>query len=314
MEETSNTTTTSAEEHRKEYETKYFQRDVERKQKQELVQESKQIENQDVFWKEFNQRKSQLVQCFSNEKLQELQKFVNSNVYYLPNYDIRKVQDEIKDLAEKNSPTTKATKFSFSKKSKPTTPVMTPPTPTEEPRPIESYTPKKVFKNITETVTHLELEQDGDDFRIEHCTNSSLYLVNQMGSASFISHCNQCVIALGPITSSVWIESCTNCTFYICSQQIRIHKCENCTFYVWSKSGSIIEDCHGLLFGPYALQYNTTTQNEQWKQLEAQYNWTREQGQHKWREVKDFNWIKSNQKSPHFDLIDESKVSLLQIN
>lgn len=61
---------------------------------------------------------------------------------------------------------------------------------------------------------------------------------------------------LGPCATSVYLEDCQDCVFFISSHQMRIHECFNCQLYVRINSHPIFEDCTGLGFAPYCLHYD----------------------------------------------------------
>jgi hypothetical protein len=75
-----------------------------------------------------------------------------------------------------------------------------------------------------------------------------------IGSARF-EFLTNCQVFLGPCGTSVYLESCTNCIFFVWCHQLRIHTTNNSDLYVYVNSHPIIEDCSQLRFAPYALEY-----------------------------------------------------------
>ena len=90
-----------------------------------------------------------------------------------------------------------------------------------------------------------------------------------------------CTVVLGPVSGSVFIDNCSDCTFTIASQQQRIHNTHRfplpslftlsvlpfvflliliytsrCTIFTCCTSQPIIETCSQLLFGTYNIIYD----------------------------------------------------------
>ena len=68
----------------------------------------------------------------------------------------------------------------------------------------------------------------------------------------FFVHCS---ILCGPVSSSVFIEDCKDCTFVVACQQLRVHGTVQSLFYLHVTSRAIIEDCQQVSFAPYNLTY-----------------------------------------------------------
>ena len=62
-------------------------------------------------------------------------------------------------------------------------------------------------------------------------------------------------ILCGPVSSSVFIEDCKDCTFVVACQQLRVHGTVQSLFYLHVTSRAIIEDCRQVSFAPYNLTY-----------------------------------------------------------
>ena len=104
----------------------------------------------------------------------------------------------------------------------------------------------------------------------------------------------RCTILTGPVSGSLLMHNCIDCTVIVAARQFRIHHAESCTFLIHALSRPIIEHCKGLRFAPYPVQYNGLP-----KQLE-EAGLLRKSST--WRNVDDFRWLR-RQHSPNWELI-----------
>ncbi|TYZ67591.1 hypothetical protein PybrP1_003360 [[Pythium] brassicae (nom. inval.)] len=104
-----------------------------------------------------------------------------------------------------------------------------------------------------------------------------------------------CVVLTGPVWGSVWLENCHACEFVVASRQLRVHQSSTTSFHLRIGSHPIIEDCRGLAFGPYRLQY--TGLDEQL----AKIGLLADTGL--WSRVLDFKWHRAQQ-SPNWSVRD----------
>jgi tubulin-specific chaperone C len=137
---------------------------------------------------------------------------------------------------------------------------------------------------------------------IQDCSDVIISAPHLLGCAR-LERLNRSKIYLGPCCTSVYLESCTDCTILASSHQLRIHQCNNVNFYVRINGHPIFEDCTNLGFAPYILQYDgISTHFEESKLMSASC----------WNNVVDFRWHRSYQ-SPHWRSLSEKEwIPLLQ--
>lgn len=70
-----------------------------------------------------------------------------------------------------------------------------------------------------------------------------------------------CLVLIGPSSSSIFTRECKNCTFWIAAQQLRTRDCHNCTYYLYSKTEPVIESSTGLSFAPFCAFYPGQTEH-----------------------------------------------------
>ncbi|KAI9917744.1 hypothetical protein PsorP6_013120 [Peronosclerospora sorghi] len=142
---------------------------------------------------------------------------------------------------------------------------------------------------------------DVDDQRCVLILSSLKHCVVFVGVETSAIHgeaLEDCVVYIGAIHGSLWLESCTGCDFFAACRQLRVHSSTRTTFNLRISSHPIIEDCQQMQFGPYRLQFNG---------LEAQLerlNLQKDCGL--WAKVNDFKWHKTQQ-SPHWSIRDSSE-------
>ena len=110
----------------------------------------------------------------------------------------------------------------------------------------------------------------------------------------FLKELKNCTINCALSKSTVFVDNCTDCIFQLNCHQLRIHNTVNTTFYIFVTSKAIIEDCNNVIFTPYTFEYPNLKQDLKDFERENEHNY--------WKEIQDFNWLKENQKSPHFEL------------
>lgn len=53
------------------------------------------------------------------------------------------------------------------------------------------------------------------------------------------------------MSTSIFVENCTNSKLYLSCQQLRTHSSKNLDIYLRVRSRAIIEDCTNIRFAPY---------------------------------------------------------------
>eukprot|EP00013_Stygamoeba_regulata_P001906 CAMPEP_0177630436 /NCGR_PEP_ID=MMETSP0447-20121125/1209_1 /TAXON_ID=0 /ORGANISM="Stygamoeba regulata, Strain BSH-02190019" /LENGTH=341 /DNA_ID=CAMNT_0019131841 /DNA_START=151 /DNA_END=1176 /DNA_ORIENTATION=+ len=134
--------------------------------------------------------------------------------------------------------------------------------------------------SISESLTTSDRIQDLSLHRLERVRFT--YLLQS--TVVRITHARHCTIVLAPVTSSVFVDHCEECIFYVASHQVRIHNSVSCTFYTHAQSPPIIEDCSSLRFAPYLCGSSFAERALQ------TLGWSEEN--QNWSKVVDFRWLK----------------------
>lgn len=133
------------------------------------------------------------------------------------------------------------------------------------------------------------------------CRCDDVIVVASKASALTLQELSRCrVFVTVVVQSSVAIRNCTDCEFHFRAKQVRVFESRNCSFYVASATPPIIEKSCELKFGPYRL---VSEASKQLGDLQATSTESMPEDCH--RQVKDFNWLRTDQKSPNWCEISE---------
>ena len=92
--------------------------------------------------------------------------------------------------------------------------------------------------------------------------------------------CTNCVIVMGPCSSSTFIRNCSNCKFVITCQKLRLRDCENIEVMLYTQTEPIIESSKNVKFSCHNYEYDEMF--DQMKDAKLSY-WN-----NKWTNVFDF--------------------------
>ncbi|KAM4040530.1 tubulin-specific chaperone C [Anomaloglossus baeobatrachus] len=300
------------------------QKEVEKK-RQEKDEQAVQEEKSGYFTSSFGVERAAIEEVLSGEdaggaqavdevsgRLQRLQKLLNDSMMFLPSYDVRQAQEHITRLQaalearrEQLQPKKKFT-FKSRKKEAPAptvTQAAAPLQPTAPGTPAEG-TPAQPhtqcgLRGLSGQLLSMEAEEirqrDVQLSQLQDCT------VTLPGSPAtlHIRGLSGCRVLCGPVTSSVFVDNCTNCLFAFSCQQLRTHSTKDSQFYLHVTSRAIIEDCSGLRFAPFTWSYPSIQQDYERTGLD--------QNRNNWDQVDDFNWLAMDVKSPNWSIIPEEE-------
>lgn len=242
----------------------------------------------------------------ATERLLSLQKFHADSTMFLPSYDVRQSQEVLSNLQsriqEKREKLYPKKKFAFSSKKKSTkqeenkkeSNKMMPIAHEYGVQLSDCTIQKKCHECIEMTDTAL-IKKDVGLFDSSFCT----FRLFGAPSTVHIKNLTDCVIISGPVSSSIFISDCKNCTFVIACQQLRTHSTTKSKFYLHVTSRAIIEDCSQLEFAPYTLSYMKLEEHFVAAGLDKLKN--------HWNDVDDFNWLASDVHSPNWSIISEEE-------
>ncbi|KAK4773774.1 hypothetical protein SAY87_028793 [Trapa incisa] len=239
--------------------------------------------------------------------ISDLEKLVAESSYFLPSYDVRSSLKTVADLKQSLENLIPKKKFSFKSKAARKSPIDTSKVQEPELEPKTSsfespYGPVLPFapgfkNNVGELLVKDLMGLEIGEFTISDLESCEVRLLGT-SRALFVHRLRNCRVYAGPVTGSVLIEEAENCTFVLASHQIRIHNARGSDFYLRVRSRPIVEDCLGVRFAPYCLQYNGIEGDlREANLLEETGNWSN---------VDDFKWLKAMQ-SPNWSVLPEDE-------
>jgi hypothetical protein len=236
----------------------------------------------------------------THRKLLNLGKYVTDSVMFLPSYDVQKSQDAVKEMTgkfhEAQALLQPKKKFGFKgarqkKGLAPQPPVK--PTPDVADSATKPNLDTGVsLRNKKDLKFELEeKETNAADVTLADLENCKV-VVHGSPSTLHMSNIKNCRIFGGPVSSSIFIENCSNSTLCLSSQQLRIHNTVETDFYIHVTAKAIIEDCSKLRFGPHpGLDW---IPESTWKVS------TLHKTVNHWSKVGDFNWLAADKPSPNW--------------
>ncbi|XP_026732563.1 tubulin-specific chaperone C isoform X1 [Trichoplusia ni] len=247
---------------------------------------------------------------FDNIKreINELQKYVVTSSFFLKEFNMRKylgivqnLQTKCYELEERYVP---RKKFGFSKKKLPKSH-------TQKQSSLDDHDgagkidsnkwDDKLFGFDSQENKVLLLENDElyqRDVALRNLKNCTIGLKGVMGTLH-LTNLENCIVLSGPVTSSVFMEKCTNCKVVAACQQLRMHTSNNCDIYLHVTSKGIVEDCSEICTAPYNLYYDD---------LEKHFNMSAlDKCSNNWDNLDDFNWLAPDIPSPNWSVLDVSQ-------
>lgn len=247
-------------------------------------------------------------------KIQQLQKFLNDSTMFLMQYEIRQAQASLQklqsSLAEKREEALPKKKFAFRSRNTGTGKQPGPKQETSETSAsVVDGTVAAVdaaisvnqcgFSNVDSQVLimHAEVIQQRDVL-LSNLINCKVRLYG-CPSTLHIKEVRNCEILCGPVSSSVFVDQCSDSTLAVPCQQLRTHNTSATQIYIHVTSRAIIEDCHGVRFAPFTWTYEGIQEHFKVSGLDPEWN--------NWEQVDDFNWLAAGTPSPNWTVIPESE-------
>ena len=237
-------------------------------------------------------------------EFQSLQKILTESASHIKSYELQKAQSSLAalqtTLTETRAKLIPKKKFALKSRKKtsaqPNKPeVVAPVKPQSH---IDQENECNIGKLENQTISKESNELNNKDVSLRELNGCKVFL-SGAPSAMHINKLNNCEIFSGPVSGSVFIDNCQDCTFVIPCQQLRIHSTTNTSFYIHVTSRAIIEDSNTLLFAPYNWSYPTLEEHYLQAGLDKSRN--------SWDDVDDFNWLASDAHSPNWAVMPEDQ-------
>lgn len=251
-------------------------------------------------------------------RLQALQKLVNDALRFLAAYDLRQAQEALARLqaalAERRRELRPKTRFAFKSRRKeaprgdpaaPSEPTSAPPGP--EPAGVrlalDAEGPDACGFSHRQSE---QLQKGPDELRQRHVLLSDLTdcTVRLRGNPNTLrlSRARRCTVLCGPVSTSVFLQDCSDCLLAVACQQLRVHATADTRVFLHVTSRAIVEDCRGIRVAPFAWTYPG---------LDADFAASGlDRGKNHWDQVDDFNWLARDAASPNWSILPEDEREL----
>ena len=246
-----------------------------------------------MFIKDGSEKKTKLSQLL-NETMQ-LQELLNNSMAFLPPYDLGRSQECLtvlhSDISRIQNEYMPRKKFTFGKK-KNVSGVKSEVVEAKSKKDTKKYSADYIIDGKENAEISVE-KSDGykKDILLKDL-NSCKITIHFPMSTLHCTNCRNCVVSLGPISGSLFLEECSSSRFHATCQQARIHDTQNSRFYLHTTGKAIIEDCKGLIFSCRSIFYEGYDADKKDAGLSDINNW---------KDVDDFNWL-SSEPSPNFTI------------
>ncbi|XP_006860527.1 PREDICTED: tubulin-specific chaperone C [Chrysochloris asiatica] len=248
-------------------------------------------------------------------RLQGLQKLLNDSVLFLAAYDLRQGQEALArlqaTLAERRQQLQPKKRFAFKTRRKDVASatevdaaagalvaegMLATPPPLKEERDLGSRWICG-FSNLESQVLEKRAEElyqrDILLTELSHCT------IRLYGNPNTLrlTKARGCTVLCGPVSTSVFLDDCSDCVLVVACQQLRIHTTKDTRIFLQVTSRAIVEDCHGIQFAPYTWTYPGIDEDFQGSGLDRNKN--------NWKDIDDFNWLARDVASPNWSILPE---------
>jgi len=250
-----------------------------------------------------------------NVEIDLIQKHFNESTSFLPvrsvshyTNQIKLLQDTAAQIKESLAPTKKFA-FRVRKKAKDAVPKLVEPHSSvfdaKDTSQQNAFSVKPLFDSLKECTLSINRDKiDAQDVVLQNISKSHIKILGCPATLHLLN-VDSSEILIGPCSTSVFLEKCSNSTIALACQQLRCHSTNSCELYVHITSRGIIEDCENIKIAPYSLTYSDLEKDFCSANLPRDRN--------NWNKIDDFNWLSKSEKSPNFIFIPESERKSFQV-
>lgn len=249
-------------------------------------------------------------------RLQGLQKLLNDSVLFLASYDLKQGQEALARLqaalAARRQELQPKKRFAFKSRRKdaasatkvdsvPRAPMaesvlVSPPASKEG---VFDSSGVCGFSNLESQILEKKAEELCQrDILLTELSNCKIRLFGNPNTLR-LHKARDCTVLCGPVSTSVFLEDCSDCVLAVACQQLRVHTTKNTRIFLQVTSRAIVEDCNGIQFAPYTWSYSGIDKDFEGSGLDRSKN--------NWNDVDDFNWLARNMPSPNWSILPEEE-------
>jgi len=243
-----------------------------------------------------------------SEDIHKLSKTLQDSTLFLPSYSVKVRQNEIRvletELKMKEDLLVPKKKFGFKSK------IVKPDLPadiaeseisavSEKPAPEKDDSNFLTIENVEGSrIIYTEEQLSKSDVMVRNLDGAVIHL-NGSPSTLRLANLKNCKLICGPVHTSVFVDECSNCVFFLCCQQLRTHSSEDLDIYLRVRSRAIIEDCKKIKFAPYNWNHARSEELHRLAEIDVHLE--------RFDCVDDFNWLAFSTPSPNWTIIPEEE-------
>ncbi|EPQ19952.1 Tubulin-specific chaperone C [Myotis brandtii] len=254
-------------------------------------------------------------------RLQGLQKLLNDSVLFLAAYEVRQAQEALAQLqaalADRRQQLQPKKRFAFKTRRKDVVlapkvvdaapgaavaegTLASPPSVTEEGALGSSWLCG--FSNLKSQVLEKRAEElHQRDVLLTELSDCTIRLYGNPNTLR-LSKARRCTLLCGPVSTSVFLDDCSECVLAVACQQLRVHTTRDTRIFLQVTCRAIVEDCHGIRFAPYTWTYPGIDRDFESSGLDRSKN--------NWSDVDDFNWLARDMASPNWSVLPEEERTI----
>ncbi|XP_070274678.1 tubulin-specific chaperone C [Myotis yumanensis] len=254
-------------------------------------------------------------------RLQGLQKLLNDSVLFLAAYEVRQAQEALAQLqaalADRRQQLQPKKRFAFKTRRKEAVlapqvvdaapgaavaegTLASPPSVTEEGAAGSSWLCG--FSNLKSQVLEKRAEElHQRDVLLTELSDCTIRLYGNPNTLR-LSKARRCTLLCGPVSTSVFLDDCSECVLAVACQQLRVHTTRDTRIFLQVTCRAIVEDCHGIRFAPYTWTYPGIDRDFESSGLDRSKN--------NWSDVDDFNWLARDMASPNWSVLPEEERTI----
>lgn len=253
-------------------------------------------------------------------RLQGLQKLLNDSVFFLAAYEVRQGQEALAQLqaalADRRQQLQPKKRFAFKTRRKDAAAATevdaaaappaaegtsaSPPSLNEEGGLDSSWLCG--FSNLKSQVLEKRAEElHQRDVLLTELSNCTIKLYGNPNTLR-LSKARNCTLLCGPVSTSVFLDDCSECLLAVACQQLRVHTTRDTRIFLQVTSRAIVEDCSGIQFAPYTWSYPGIDRDFEGSGLDRSKN--------NWNDVDDFNWLARDMASPNWSILPEEERTI----
>ncbi|KAK1338406.1 hypothetical protein QTO34_001522 [Cnephaeus nilssonii] len=155
------------------------------------------------------------------------------------------------------------------------------------------------FSNLKSQVLEKRAEElHQRDVLLTELSNCTIKLYGNPNTLR-LSKARGCTLLCGPVSTSVFLDDCSECVLAVACQQLRVHTTRDTRVFLQVTCRAIVEDCHGIQFAPYTWSYPGIDRDFESSGLDRSKN--------NWNDVDDFNWLARDMASPNWSVLPEEE-------